>query len=201
MLAGQPISLLRNGQVIGKAFVNGDGTADDPGRRSATARCKPGELEVAIEGDGAQPFKVPVAGVPRARAAGSRRQRADRVDDHRDAPGRLGCRPVQGDDHRQPGADATFSFAGLAAGASATQSYTCAALLRQRQRDRRLGRSVTASDGHEQLDRAGDLRLRRDRHDDDAHGLTRNAIEENHRDAEVCMPGRWPLPWPRACSS
>ncbi|MDX6679902.1 MAG: hypothetical protein QOE31_3954 [Solirubrobacteraceae bacterium] len=61
--AGQPISLLQNGQVVGKAFVGGDGTATIPAS-FGDGSVKPGELEVAFEGDGAQPVKVPVTGVP-----------------------------------------------------------------------------------------------------------------------------------------
>jgi hypothetical protein len=62
-LLGQPISLLHNGQVIGKAFLAADGTATIPAS-FGDGSVKPGELEVAFEGDGAQPFKVPVSGVP-----------------------------------------------------------------------------------------------------------------------------------------
>jgi len=59
-LAGQPISLLRNGQVIGKAIA-GDGSVriDATFNDGAPA---PGELEVALEADDAAPIKVPVAG-------------------------------------------------------------------------------------------------------------------------------------------
>jgi hypothetical protein len=61
-LAGQPISLLRNGQVIGKA-VAGDGVA---AVRAAfgDGSVKPGDLEIAIEPDGGPAVKVPVEGVP-----------------------------------------------------------------------------------------------------------------------------------------
>jgi hypothetical protein len=62
-LTGQPISLLRNGQVVGKTFLNGDGTATIPAS-FGDGSVKPSELEVAFDGDGAQPFKVPVTGVP-----------------------------------------------------------------------------------------------------------------------------------------
>jgi hypothetical protein len=61
--AGQPISLLRNGQVIGKALLGGDGTATIPAS-FGDGSVKPGELEVAFEGDDAQPVKVAVSGVP-----------------------------------------------------------------------------------------------------------------------------------------
>ena len=59
-LAGQPIALLRNGEVVGKgvggvvAPLFGDGSV------------KPGELQVAIDGEDAQSVIAPVAGVPEA---------------------------------------------------------------------------------------------------------------------------------------
>jgi hypothetical protein len=61
-LNGQPFSLLRNGQVIGKAFAAG-------GRAKIAAdfgdgNPKPGELEIAIEPDGGKPVRFPVKGVP-----------------------------------------------------------------------------------------------------------------------------------------
>ena len=62
-LAGQPISLLAKGQVIGKAILGADGTATIPASFDP-GPVAPGDLEVAFEGDGAQPVKVPVAGVP-----------------------------------------------------------------------------------------------------------------------------------------
>ncbi len=62
-LAGQPISLLQNAQVVGKAFLAADGTATIPAS-FGDGSVKPGELEVAFEGDGAQPVEVPVSGVP-----------------------------------------------------------------------------------------------------------------------------------------
>jgi hypothetical protein len=52
-LAGQAISLLRNGQVIGKALA-GDGGATIPAS-FGDGSVNPGELEVAFEADGAQP--------------------------------------------------------------------------------------------------------------------------------------------------
>lgn len=63
-LAGQPVSLLRNGQVIGKALA-GDGVATVPATFN-DGQPKPGELEVALEADGAAPVKVPVGGVQAA---------------------------------------------------------------------------------------------------------------------------------------
>jgi hypothetical protein len=59
-LAGQPISLLRNGQVIGKALA-GDGSVRIAAEFNDGAP-KPGELTVALEADGAAPVTVPVEG-------------------------------------------------------------------------------------------------------------------------------------------
>jgi hypothetical protein len=62
-LNGQPMSLLRNGDVVGKATVNGD-RVTIPASFGDDSQPKPGELKVAIEGDGAQPVQAPVDGVP-----------------------------------------------------------------------------------------------------------------------------------------
>ena len=62
-LNGMPISLLRGGQVVGKAFAAG-GVATIPAA-FGDGSVKPGDLEVAVEGDNAQPVKVPVEGVTR----------------------------------------------------------------------------------------------------------------------------------------
>jgi hypothetical protein len=62
-LFGQPISLLNKGEVVGKAFVNGDGTTTIPAA-FGDGSVKPGDLKVAAEGDGAQPFEKTVDGVP-----------------------------------------------------------------------------------------------------------------------------------------
>jgi hypothetical protein len=62
-LQGQSISLLRNGEVIGKAIV-GDGVATIPAA-FGDGSVKPGELEVALDADGAAPIKVPVTEVPK----------------------------------------------------------------------------------------------------------------------------------------
>jgi hypothetical protein len=59
-LAGQPVSLLRNGQVIGKALA-GDGSVKIAAEFNDGAP-KPGELEVAIDSVGAAPVKIPVEG-------------------------------------------------------------------------------------------------------------------------------------------
>jgi hypothetical protein len=60
-LTGQPISLLRNGQVIGKALA-GDGSVA-VGATFNDGPPAPGELAIAFEADGAAPVTVPVEGV------------------------------------------------------------------------------------------------------------------------------------------
>jgi hypothetical protein len=62
-LAGQPISLLQNGQVVGKALA-GDGSVRIPAA-FGDGSVKPGDLKVAVEADGAQPVSVPVGDVPK----------------------------------------------------------------------------------------------------------------------------------------
>jgi hypothetical protein len=59
---GQPISLLREGQVIGKAVVT-NGLAQIPAN-FGDGEPTQGELSVAMEADGAVPVSVPVQGVP-----------------------------------------------------------------------------------------------------------------------------------------
>lgn len=66
-LAGQPISLLQNGQVVGKALA-GDGSVRIPAA-FGDGSVKPGELKVAVEADGAQPVSVPVSDVPKVATA------------------------------------------------------------------------------------------------------------------------------------
>ena len=73
-LNGQTVSLLRDGEVVGKAFVSegkasiGDGFgSDDPG---------PGDLQVAIEADNSPPVIVPVS-VPRKQTSLSQTCPAD----------------------------------------------------------------------------------------------------------------------------
>jgi hypothetical protein len=62
-LSGQSISLLKKGDVVGKAFVNGDGTATIPAS-FGDGSVKPGDLKVAVDGDGTQPGTIPVSGIP-----------------------------------------------------------------------------------------------------------------------------------------
>ena len=59
-LTGQPISLLRNGEVIGKAIA-GDGTVQVPATFNDGAP-PPGQLEIAIDAEGAKPIRIPVSG-------------------------------------------------------------------------------------------------------------------------------------------
>jgi Peptidase family C25/Propeptide_C25 len=62
-LTGQTISLLRNGEVIGKAIVDGD-SVDIPADFGDSSP-KPGELQVALDADGSAPVDVPVSDVPK----------------------------------------------------------------------------------------------------------------------------------------
>ena len=56
-LTGQPISLLRNGEVVGKAIA-GDGSVQVPVTFN-DGKPQPGELEIALEADGAAPVRCP----------------------------------------------------------------------------------------------------------------------------------------------
>ena len=60
-LAGQPFSLLRGGEVIGKALA-GDGSVTIEATFTGDAAPKPGELTVALEADDAAPVTIPVEG-------------------------------------------------------------------------------------------------------------------------------------------
>jgi hypothetical protein len=127
-LAGQPVSLLKNGEVIGKAFVGGDGTATIPAA-FGDGSVKPGELEIAIEGDGAQPVKVTVSDVPPPDLIVSELT-ASSITVMNQGGGAAGpFRATITDSQSQV---LTFSFDGLAAGATATQQFTCDDLLRSR---------------------------------------------------------------------
>ncbi len=60
-LAGQPFSLLRNGEVIGKAIAGSDGTVQVPALINDGAP-QPAELKVALDADGAAPVQFGVDG-------------------------------------------------------------------------------------------------------------------------------------------
>jgi hypothetical protein len=60
-LAGQPFSLLRNGEVIGKAIAGGGGTVQVPALIN-DGDPQPGELKVALDADGAAPVQFGVDG-------------------------------------------------------------------------------------------------------------------------------------------
>jgi CARDB protein len=128
-LAGQPISLLRNGQVIGKAIA-GDGSVQVPATFNDGPPA-PGELEIALEADGAAPIKLPVAGVPiRPPDLVVTELTPSSITVRNAGTGAAG--PFKATIVDSQPQTVTLSFAGLAAGASATQSYSCGALLRQR---------------------------------------------------------------------
>jgi peptidase C25-like protein len=61
-LNGQTLSLIKNGEVIGKAFASGGFVTVQPSFGDGTAN--PGELELAADGEHAQPIRVPVSGIP-----------------------------------------------------------------------------------------------------------------------------------------
>ncbi|MGB2711698.1 MAG: C25 family cysteine peptidase [Conexibacter sp.] len=122
-LLGQPISLLQNGQVIGKAFA-GDGVATIPAS-FGDGSVKPGELEVAVEGDGAQPVKIPVTGVPPADLIVSELAASSITVKNQ---GGGGAGPFKATVTDSQANVLTFSFDGLAAGATATQQFDCEAL-------------------------------------------------------------------------
>jgi hypothetical protein len=63
-LVGQPFSLLRDGEVIGKAIA-GEGTVQVPATFN-DGEPRPGDLTVAVEPDGAAPVRFGVDGVPPA---------------------------------------------------------------------------------------------------------------------------------------
>jgi hypothetical protein len=63
-LLGQSISLLRNGQVIGRGIVGAGGVANIEAS-FGDGSPKPSELQVAVEPDGGEPVRAPVSGVPK----------------------------------------------------------------------------------------------------------------------------------------
>jgi hypothetical protein len=61
--AGQPISLVREGQVVGKAIIGGDGKATI-GADFDGGNLRPDDLRVALDANGATPVSVQVQDVP-----------------------------------------------------------------------------------------------------------------------------------------
>jgi hypothetical protein len=132
-LTGQPISLLRNGEVIGKGIA-GDGSASVPATFNDGAP-PPGQLEIAIDAEGAAPLRIPVQGgtppppppppdlVISAFAAGS-----VTVLNQGAGPSAAFSTTVVDSQNNT----LTLSFGALAAGASQTVAYDCSKLLRQR---------------------------------------------------------------------
>ena len=137
-LAGQPISLLRNGEVIGKAFA-GNGVAQVPATFN-DGKPLPGELTVALEADGAAPVQFGVDGVPPAEqppppppppadlvVSGLTSTSVTVMNQGLGATGPF--KVTITDSQEQV---AALDFPALAAGATQTQSYPCGDLLRSR---------------------------------------------------------------------
>ncbi len=143
-LAGQPVSLLKAGQVIGKAFVGADGTATIPAA-FGDGSVKPGELEVAIEGDGAQPVKVTVTDVPPPDLIVSELTASSITVKNQGAGGAGPFKATITDSQANV---LTLRFDdGLAAGATTTQQFDCEALpLRSRTALADSDRQVAESD-------------------------------------------------------
>lgn len=131
-LAGQPISLLRNGQVIGKALA-GDGSVTIASTFTEASAPLPGELVVALgDADDVAPVLVAVTGVPAPAPAdlvvGELTPSTITVRNQ----GATAAGPFKATITDSQQQSLTFRFPGLAAGATSTQSYNCADLLRQR---------------------------------------------------------------------
>jgi hypothetical protein len=67
-LIGQPISLLRKGEVVGKALIGDGGVATIPAS-FGDGSVLPGDLQVAIEPDGGPAVQAPVSDVPNGTSA------------------------------------------------------------------------------------------------------------------------------------
>jgi hypothetical protein len=127
--------------------VNGDGTATIPAA-FGDGSVKPGELEIAIEGDGAQPVKVTVSDVPPPDLVISELTESSIAVKNQGAGGAGPFKATIVDSQRQT---LTFNFDGLAAGASATRQFSCGDLLRSRSAtvdsDGRVAESVETNNG------------------------------------------------------
>ena len=145
-LAGQPISLLRNGEVIGKAIA-GDGSVAIAATFNDGVTPKPGELQVALgDADDVAPVTVPVAGVPAPPPPDLvvSELTASTITVSNQGGSAAGAFKAKIVDSQSNAI--TLSFAGLAAGATATQPYDCATLLRQRTATVDSDAQVTESD-------------------------------------------------------
>ncbi len=131
-LTGQPISLLRNGEVIGKA-VAGDGSVKVAATFNDGAPA-PGELEIAIDAEGAKPIRIPVSGgttppPPPADLVVSGLTAFTVTVTNQGAGPAIASKAAITDSFPTT---LTVDVPALAAGASATVQYDCSKLLRQR---------------------------------------------------------------------
>jgi hypothetical protein len=127
-LTGQPVSLLRNGEVIGKAIA-GDGSVKVAAEFN-DGLVQPGELSIAIDADDAAVVRVPVSTPVRPVDLVVSQFTASSVTVTNQGTGPAGAFSTTIVDSQNQ--TLTLNFAGLAPGASATQSYDCAKLLRSR---------------------------------------------------------------------
>jgi hypothetical protein len=129
-LTGQPISLLRNGEVIGKGIA-GDGSASIPATFNDGAP-PPGQLEIAIDAEGAAPVIIPVEGGTTPPPPPPPPTKADLIVTDltstdvtvKNQGGTLAPAFVTTITTAQAGAQ-VLSFDALAPGASATSKWTC----------------------------------------------------------------------------
>ena len=122
-LTGQPISLLRRGEVIGKAIA-GDGSVA-VGATFNDGPPAPGELEIAFEADGAAPVKVPVGGVQQPDLVVSALT-ASSLTVTNNGPGSAAASKAKVVDSQNN--TLTFDIGPLAPGGSQTVQFTCTAL-------------------------------------------------------------------------
>jgi hypothetical protein len=146
LLAGQPISLLRNGQVIGKAIA-GDGSVTIDATFTEASAPKPGELAVALgDADDVAPVIVPVSGVPAPPPPDLVVSELTATSITVRNQGGSAAGPFSATITDSGSNVITLTFTGLAAGATATQPYDCAKLLRQRSATVDSAAQVTESD-------------------------------------------------------